>query len=286
MASNNSSYFSNGTPSDNLTFDGNIYRIDANPKYAVGFRAGRADGSVFRYSQYGTSPVSAARLVATTNADFRAESDNCLAVGSAAGAMVSGEPQPGVSGSKFIEIVGSLAVANMYAGGYLIIESGTGSSAAGHYRIKGNTASGTFTTPSGTSVSTHFQVELYDRLQTTLDATTDIAIITSPYSDLGPYTRVTATVPAGVSVSNTTSATPFAFTQTWGITACLSSAMTPVIGAMVVPSALTAGALDIYTGASVGTIAATDLQLGPIIGFYMQAATAARQVPVFLTLAR
>lgn len=285
MSSNNSSYFSNGVPADNLTFDGNIYRLDASPKYALGFRAGRADGSVFRYSQYGAA-TSAARLVATTNSNFRAESANCLACGSAAGAMVSGEPQPGVVGSKFVEIVGSLAVANQYAGGYLIIEAGTGSSAAGQYRIKRNDASGSYTTPSGTTVSTHFQVELYDRLQITLDATTDIAIITCPYSDLAVCTRVTATLPAGVSTANATAALPFAFTQTWGITACLSSAMTPAIGTMVVPSALVAGAVDIYGGGSVGTLAATDAQMGPIVGHYIQAATATNQAPLFLTLAR
>lgn len=285
MSSNNSSYFSGGFPSDNNIFAGNVLAIDANPKYFLGFRAGRADGNVYRYGQFGT-PASAAHLVSTLNADFNAESDNALAVGSAAAAQVSGEPQPGVIGSRYVEIKGSLIVANQFAGGYLIIESGTGSSANCSYAIKGNTASASFTTPSGTTVGTHFIVELRDRLQSTLDATTDIAIISSPYSDLGVCTRVTATVPVGVSISLTTTASPFAFIQTWGVGACLSSAMTPALGTMAIPSALVAGALDIYAGGSVGTVSATNLQMGPIVGYYLQAATASRNAPVYLTISR
>lgn len=280
MSSNNSSYFSRSFPSDNATFDGNIYRLDANPKYALGFRAGRADGSVFRYSQFGAATTSAARLVATINADFRAETDNALAVGSAAVAIVGSPEAPGTNGSRFVEVISSLVVANQYAGGYLIVESGTGSSAAGTYLIKGNTAS------FAVGATGHFTLELYDRLQVTLDATTDIAIITSPYSDLDLYTRVTKTMPAGVTVSNPVTATPYAFVQTFGICNCLTGAATPAIGQMIVPSALTNGAVDSYMGTSVGTVSATDLTMGPILGYFIQAATAARQAPIFLTLER
>lgn len=280
MSSNNSSYFSRSFPSDNLTFDGNIYRLDASPKYALGFRAGRADGSVFRYSQFGAAATNAARLVATTNTNFRAETANALVCGTAAVAVAGSPEAPGTVGSRYVQVKSSLVVANQYAGGYLIIESGTGSAAAGTYLIKGNTAS--------TAISSvgNFTLELYDRLQVDLDATTDIAIITSPYSDLANYTRVTATMPAGVTVSQPVTATPFAFVQTFGICNVLSSAMTPVIGGMIVPSALVAGAVDIYGGGSVGTLAATDIQMGPILGYYIQAATAATQAPVFLTLER
>lgn len=279
MSSNNSSYFTNGFPADNNIFDGNIFRLDANPQYAVGFRAGRADGNVYRYGQFGATATSCAHLVATTNSDFRAESDNCLAVGSAAGAVVGEAVLPGVIGSRWVEIISSGVVANQYQGGYLHIESGTGSSAAATYRIRGNTASGT---PS----ATHFQVQLYDNLQVTLDATTDIAIITSPYSDLGVYTRVTASMPAGVTVSLPVTATPFAFIQTWGVGSILAGAATPAIGQMVVPSALTNGAVDPYTGTSVGTVSATDSSMGPIVGYFIQAATAARNVPVYITISK
>lgn len=280
MSSNNNSYFSRAFPSDNVTFDGNVYRMDATPKYALGFRAGRADGAVFRYSQFGATTVSAARLVATTNTNFRAESDNALVVGSAAVAVVGSAELPGNIGSRFVQVKSDGVVANQYAGGYLIIESGTGSSAAGTYLIKGNTASTTI------SAVGNFTLELYDRLQVTLDATTDIAIISSPYSDLDVYTRVTKTTAIGVTVSNPVTATPFAFIQTWGVSNCLTGAATPAIGQMVVPSALVAGAVDSYMGSSVGTVSGTDLTMGPILGFYIQAATASRQAPIFLTMAR
>lgn len=283
MSSNNSSYFSRSFPSDNATFDGNIYRLDASPKYALGFRVGRADGSVYRYSQFGmAAAVNAARLVATTNADFRAETDNALAVGTAAVAVVGSPENPGTLGSRFVEVISSLVVANQYAGAYLIIESGTGSDAAGTYLIKGNTASFTV------GATGHFTLELYDRLQTTFSATTDISIITSPYSDLDLYTRVTKTMPAGVTCSQPVLATPYAFVQTFGICACLADVSAVVaIGGMVVPSALTAGAVSTYAGTSFGTtVSASDLGMGPILGYWIQAATAARQAPLFLTLER
>lgn len=283
MSSNNASYFSRAYPSDNLTFDGNIYRLDAaaTPKYALGFRAGRADGSVFRYSQFGmAAAVNAARLVATTNADFRAESDNCLAVGSAAVAVIGSPELPGTSGSRYVEIISSLVVLNQYAGGYLIVESGTGSAGAGTYLIKGNTASFTV------GATGHFTLELYDRLQITLDATTDIAIITSPYSDLDLYTRVTKTMPAGVTVSQPTLANPFAFIQSFGICNCLTDGTAPVIGAMVTPAQATNGAITQFFNNTTGVVVGTDLSMGPILGFYMQAASASRQAPIFLTLER
>lgn len=281
MSSNNMSYFSRAFPSDNLTFDGNIYRLDSAPKYALGFRAGRADGSVFRYSQFGmAAAVNAARLVATTNADFRAETDNALAVGTAAMAVVGSPEAPGTNGSRFVEVIASLVVANQYAGGYLIVESGTGSAAAGTYLIKGNTASFTV------GATGHFTLELYDRLQTTLDATTDIAIITSPYSDLDLYTRVTKIMPAGVTVSQPTLALPFAFVQTFGICNCLTDATAPVLGAMVIPAPATAGAVTQFFNNSTGAIVGTDASQGPILGYYMQVASASRQAPIFLTLER
>jgi len=281
MSSNNASYFSRSFPSDQNVFDGNIYRLDATPKYAIGFRAGRADGSVFRYSQFGmAAAVNAARLVSTVNADFRAETANCLAVGSAAVAIVGQAELPGTSGSRFVEVISSLVVANQYAGGYLIIQSGTGSASGGTYLIKGNTASFVV------GATGHFTLELYDRLQTTLDATTDISIITSPYSDLDMYTRVTKSLPAGVTVSQPAVATPFAFVQTFGVCNCLTDAITPTIGAMVTPSALVVGAVGQYGGGSVGTLSGTDVAMGPILGFYIQAATAASQAPIFLMLSR
>lgn len=282
MSSNNSSYFSRAFPSDNLTFDGNIYRLDATPKYALGFRAGRADGSVFRYAQFGAAAVSCAHLVATVNADFRAESDNALAVGTAAVAVVGSPEAPGTLNSRFVQVKSDGVVANQYAGGYLIIESGTGSSAAGTYLIKGNSASTTI------SAVGNFTLELYDRLQVTLDATTDIAIITSPYSDLDVYTRVTKTMPAGVTVSLPVTATPFAFVQTFGVCNVLGDTSAVIaIGGMVVPSALINGAVSTYAGSSFGTtVSASDLGMGPILGYWIQAATAARNAPVFLTLER
>ena len=284
MASDNASYFSNAYPSDNATFDGNIYRLDtANPKYALGFRVARADGNVYRYSQFSTL-ISAARLVAPTNADFMAESANCLVNGTAATAIAGQVVSPGVTGGRFIQVTSSSAVKNQYAGGYLIIESGTGSSAAGTYRIKGNTASGT---PAATS----FYIELYDVLQTTLDATTDICVITLPYSNLVAFSAAsTATNPVGVTVSNPTATYEFAFIQTWGVCACLMDAHVALPGDVLTGSLLTAGAVGPLSGGSTGTgattVDGTVLGGNPVIGYAIQTATASVQAPMYLTISR
>lgn len=279
MASDNASYFSNAVPNDNATFDGNIFRVDATgaPKYAIGFRVSRGDGNVYRYGQFGTL-TSAARLAATVNADFLAESDNCLTCGTAATAVVGEVVAPGVVGAKYVQVIQTGTVANQYAGGYLIIESGTGSSAASTYRIKRNTAA-------GTPVAGSFYIELYDRLQVTLDATTDIAIITNIYSDLIGFTEVTATAVAGVTVANQT-ANSFGFVQTWGVGSCLADAHTPAIGQMMVPSKLTVGAIGPFGGGSVASYAGTELNMGPIVGYTFQAATASRQTPLYITIGR
>lgn len=279
MASDNASYFTNAFPSDNATFDGNIYRVDATglPKYAIGFRVARADGNVFRYGQFGTL-TSAARLAATTNADFLAESDNSLTNGTAATAVVGEAVSPGVVGAKYVQVIQTGTIANQYAGGYLMIESGTGSSGAGCYRIKRNTAA-------GTPVAGSFYIELYDRLQVTLDATTDIAIITNIYSDLIGFTELTATAVAGVTMANQTANT-FGFLQTWGVGCCLLDAHTPAVGQMLVPSKLTVGALGPFGGGSVASYAGTELNVGPIVGYIFQTATASRQTPLYITIGR
>jgi hypothetical protein len=62
------------------------------------------------------------------------------------------------------------ATADMFAGGYIITTDDTGEGKT--YRIRGNTAS-------GTPAATYTRLELYDKLQSALDATTDASIFGS-----------------------------------------------------------------------------------------------------------
>lgn len=284
MASNNSSFFSNGFPSDNLTFGGNLYKVSASPEFPLGFRVGRGDGNVYRYGQFSTT--TAAGLLVSPQATLYAYGSNCLAVGSAA-TDVAGQPvqSVGTSGSRWLQSViptSPTVVKNCFAGGYFLIQAGTGSSAATAYRIKGNTASGTPTT-------SNFYIELYEPLQASCDATTDYQIITCPYSNLLIYTdgAHAATAPVGVSVAQQTVTTyEYGFVQTWGVASVLMDAHTVLAGEWLQGSLLTAGCVGPYLGQSIGSVSGSSSVASPIIGYQLKTGVASVNNPVYLTISR
>jgi hypothetical protein len=290
MASDNTSFFSNGFPSDNLTFNGNIYGISLAPKYPLGFRVGRADGNVYRYGQFGTG-VNSGYLVApqTTNTG----SLPAAATGTSGTAVVGQVEAPGAKGSRFVQFTvtgfssfGSLAavtiVKNMFSGGYLILSTGIGSEAGSCYRIKGNTAAGT---PTATTAI----LELYEPLQAAVGASTVINLYSSPYSDLIVATDAAelAVAPVGVTVSQTVTTTyPFAFVQTWGVGSVLCDAHTMTAGEWVQMSKTTAGAVQSTYSNSVGASLGSAYFSTPVIGYAMNLTVASVQNPIYLTISR
>lgn len=285
MASNNSSFFSNGFPSDNLTFGGNIYEIDLNPSLPLGFRVGRADGSVYRYGHAATG-ISAGYLVGPLTTNYG--SLPAAATGTSGTPVVGQVEAPGAKGSRFVQITVTgypmTVVANCFAGGYLLFTDGIGTEAGSCYRIKGNTAAGT---PSATTAV----IELCDPLQAALGASTVINIVTNPYSDLQVMTLAaeSSVAPVGVSVSKTVTTTyPYAFFQSWGVATVLADAHTITAGEWVQASALTAGAVTPVGGGTLvgGSLNGTILFATPVVGYAIWVGVASKMNPIYLTISR
>jgi hypothetical protein len=210
MSTSSLSYFSNAFPGENQLFEGNIYRLDSAPKYAIGQRYARSDGNVYRYAKFEETGYAAGLLCGPdVSAQFHADSDNGL-LGTTVTNTTSGQ-----IGSRIVEALGTSWTKNMYAGGYLIVTDGAGEGYS--YRIKGNTAGGTGAT------ATYSRIDLYDPLQVALTAASDIAIIGSLYNNVKSCNMTVGidSIPSGVAVSTTTSTYMWAFLQTWGVCSVL-----------------------------------------------------------------
>ena len=256
MATDNNSYFTNAVPSGNLIFDGNIFRLDATPKYPLGFGVQRADGSRYRYSQFGAVTNRGVLVSQDISETSIPDTDNgMIAPASAA------DTTWGTIGSRKIEITMAGVIANQFAGAYLCTTDDVGEGYT--YRIKGNTATGT-----GGAVSTTYILELYEALVVAIDATTDYSIIGLPWNDLEIATVATDDIVSGVSMRVSAAATPFQFVQTAGICTVLQDVHAPAVGGPVTLSLLIAGAVKAYW--SEGSIGITDDEVKaaqPVLGY-------------------
>ena len=225
-------YFSNaivGQPS--VGSDINIFEVNNNPKFPVGYGFERSDGSRFRYAQFG-STTNAGYLVSTFVSESTVSiTGTNVVIQSDSATSVSGVPlKPGKIGSYYLEAY-LTASKNQFAGGYLIVTGFEGRQAgtSGYtYRIKGNTAA-------ATGGGTKCMLNLYEPLVTEVYTECNIGITSNRWVDL-----ITATSGANASASvagvvvNNVSATQYAWVQTKGICAALpSSQYAPVIGSMV-----------------------------------------------------
>ena len=272
MSTNSTSYFSNAFPGENTLFDGNIFRADAiaSPKYPLGFKVSRADGSIYRYSMYGAA-TNRGLLVSPDISELNIpDTDNGIIA--PASAL---DTTHGTINQRFIEITRDGVVAGQFAGGYFITTDDVGEGYT--YRIKGNTAS-------GSAGGTDFVLELYEPLQVAVDNTTDYAIIGCQYYNLEGATTTDATI-TGASIVTVAVANPFVFTKTRGVTALLLDASTTaaVDGAMMALSSLTTGAVKPYVGGSIGTVDAAELRY-MIVGYSLDAGDSTGHASVFLTL--
>ena len=275
MTTDAQSYFSNAYPGEHETFGGNIYRLDAGPKYAVGFRISRQDGNVYRYSQYGAATNRGVLVAMDDSAAVVNNSDNALL--DPTDAATSGD---GGIGSRFIQVKGQAQTRDQYSGGYLSTSNDTGEGYT--YRIKGNTGA---TLATGAPVVGQYRLELYDKLQVAIDSTTDIAIVGNLWSDLKVAVSGSDAAVAGVSCATATAALPYSFTQTWGVCNCLQSANVSAVGGIVVLSDLTSGAVGAFAGGSIGTVANELLDLQPVVGYMIDPAASAEHSTIYLQVA-
>lgn len=222
MGIDSATYFSNSIPGAmNVAGPVDIYRVDTEPKLAVGTKIERQDGNVYRYAHIGSACVVGAVVAPDLNSAARAYSANVLIAPSSAFQqdVENTGVYPGAVGSKFIAAVIGTQTADAFAGGYVAISSGTG---MGHtYRVKGNRAS------SGTATV----IELYDPIKVAIDATGDIVIGTCKYQGLMEAIAGSTQngMPVGVTVVAVASTSSYAWVCSKGLTAVKQSG-TPVTG--------------------------------------------------------
>lgn len=173
---------------------------------------------------------------------------------------------PGTAGTFAVSVTTGATVlnANQYAGGYLIIDSGTGIGQI--LRISSN--------PSAVASTAGVVIILEDPIQVTLDATSTACLIPNQFTNviinpasasgvpvgvtLYPIAASVATVYDGTSGKLVTPGTlQYAFIQTKGIASVLSDATVAAVGLGVVPSTGTPGAITLQTttGPNVGKAA-------------------------------
>ena len=248
MAVSTDSYFSNASPGELQLFKGNIFVSETSPSYAVGTRVSLQDGRVFRYSHFGAAVNRGLVVSQDLSESAVVDTDNAV-IAPASAVSVAGEViQPGAINSRFVQLTLASVTANQFAGGYLHITDDTGEGFT--YRIKGNTAT-------GDPATGDIRLELNDRLQVALDATSDIAITGSLYANLEAATQATDEVIAGVSVA-TQAAADYGFIQTQGVATVLTD------GTVVIADRVAVGTVA-GSAAAVAATVSTTVSFGQVI---------------------
>jgi len=264
MAVSTANYFSNSIPSGELTVGAGIdlftEQSTTAPKFAMGTRALRADGNVYRYVHFGAT-VNAGEVVAPDlNESAQIYTSNAVIDTSSVFQQLdeSNGTYPGMIGSRYIVIQHNGITKDQFAGGYIAISSGTGLGYT--YRIKGNKAS------SGTATT----ISLHDPIVVGLDATSDISIGPSKYSNLEAGIGLTTQngLPVGVAVRTISTAGNFGWVLTRGVIGVRQSG-TLVTGKLARLSDTDAGHVEPWgNGAAAsstgsGLVALLD---GPVVG--------------------
>lgn len=255
MAVSSNTYFNNAIVGQMMAgADIDIYETNATPKYAVGTGFVRSDGCKFRYA-YAGAATNRGLIVSTDFSETsKADTDNAVIAPASAVAVPDDNIQPGNAGSRYVEITLASITANQLAGGYLHITDDGGEGYT--YRIKGNTAT-------DTPATGNIRIELYDKIQTALTATTDVAITGSLYNDVEAATAGTDCIVAGVTCASLTATQPYGWIQTAGPATVLCD-RAGSIGNVAALSDDIAGA---YQDAAGGGTAVSDVIAEPIIGY-------------------
>lgn len=224
--------FSNNIPGDSIITNSTMFDADATPKYAVGTKVTMSDGREFRYAHFGAD-TNRGLLVAPDASESSNVSTSNIVVAPASAQTTT----DGTINSKFVEVTLGSITANQFRGGYLHILDDTGEGYT--YRIRSNTAT-------GDPATGNIRIQLYDKLQVALDATTDIAIQGSPYANVEAATAATDTVVAGVSMSTMdVSEAPYGWIQVGGIATVLQDGAGITLGEAVTLSDGVAGAVQL-----------------------------------------
>lgn len=271
MAFSTNNYFSNSIAGlTQIGTDIDIYAAHTSAKYAVGFGFTRSDGAKFRYCHFGIMTSQSGLVMANdfSGSTAPASGVSVTAVDPGSTTALAGEnAKSNTADSRYVQLT-ITASAQQFAGGYLIITSGTGYGFT--YRIKGNTVS-------GTPASTSSTFEIDGKLQAALSGTASAAtVVGCQYSNLKKCDTTDFT-PVGVSCA-CVSADGYGWIQTAGVVGALTAAAVPVKGT-IVASTDTAGAV-----ATIQVNTGTALSAGPIIGNIIAPSIEANYSTIYLTL--
>ena len=214
MAYSVSSYFNNAIVGQmQVGADVDIYDIDATPRYPIGQMFIRSDGNIYHYGHAGTAINRGVVVAQDYSGASAVDTDNAV-IAPASAIDVADEPENSVGaiGSRYVEMTLASISADQLAGGYLSITDDGGEGYT--YRIKGNTAT-------DNPASGKIRLELYDKIQVALTATTDVAITGSLYADLLTAGTGTDGLVAGVTCASLTATEPWGWIQTKGIATVL-----------------------------------------------------------------
>lgn len=157
----------------------------------------------------------------------------------------------------------TLATQNQYAGGYLVVNAGTGAGQA--LSVAGNNAA---------SSSGSITVNLADTVITATDATSKFSLIPHLYSAALLFASGSSTVLVATGVPNVSLPDQsYGWLQVGGTCSVLANG-TPGIGVNVVPSATTSGAVDVNTASL----------FQQTVGVMQQTAVSTEYRPCYLTI--
>jgi hypothetical protein len=231
MAVSTTSYFNNAIVGQTQIGGGvDLYSSSTEPSFAVGTAFMRSDGNVFRFGHFGAATNRGAAVATDISESCLADTDNAVIAPASAVAVAGETMKPGAIGSHYFEMTLAATTADQYAGGYVVITDDTGEGYT--YRVKGNTAT-------DNPATGNIRVELYDRLQVALDATSDVAINGCRWANLEGATTTDYDV-CGVSME-TQAAADYGWVCSKGVVGYLDSGGCTA-GQAIAPSA-TAGAL-------------------------------------------
>lgn len=208
MANDSKAYFTNSMVGNmNVGADANLTQVDATPKFPVGQAIVRGDGNVYHYG-YSSAGIAAGKAVSPVFASAGVLTTTGVKSITSSTSIPGDTIAVGAAGSRFVQITVSGVTANLYRGGYFIVDAGSG---AGYsYRIAGNTAT-------GNPVSGDFRLELKEPLAVTLYTSTQWIIVPCLWNDLGTAETTTNNIFAGVSMGTTTAASPYGWFCTRGV---------------------------------------------------------------------
>lgn len=247
MAVNQSSYFSNAIVGQmQAGSDIDLYKIDATPQFAIGTGFTRQDGAKFRYGYVSTAVNRGTILAQDYSGSSIVDTDNIIIAPASAVAVANETIKPGDVGSHYVELTLATTTADAFAGGYFSVTDDTGEGYT--YRIRGNTAT-------DTPASGNIRLQLYDKIQVALTATTDCAITGNLYGNLIVAGTATDGIAAGVACASLTATAPFGWIQTAGIatvlcdtagTAAQMAAVSQSVAGSYAPAHATGTSIDAY----------------------------------------